>query len=75
MLGSLYWGPLRGSSSSGIKNNLQNLGTGSTGDRYNWNSDNMDWLRRNRRRLAVGGGVLGGLNIVGRFGTSKDGLF
>jgi len=26
----------------------------------------MDWLRRNRRRLAVGGGVLGGLYIVGR---------
>ena len=35
----------------------------------------MDWLRRNRRRLAVGGGVLGGLYIVGRCGTSKDGLF
>ena len=28
----------------------------------------MDWLRRNRRRLAVGGGVLGGLYIVGRCG-------
>jgi len=26
----------------------------------------MDWLRRNRRRLAVGGGVVGGLYIVGR---------
>ena len=32
----------------------------------------MDWLRRNRRRLAVGGGVLGGLYIVGRFETSKE---
>ena len=26
----------------------------------------MEWVRRNRRRLAVGGGVLGGLYIVGR---------
>jgi len=26
----------------------------------------MDWLRRNRRKLALGGGVLGGLYIVGR---------
>jgi len=26
----------------------------------------MDWLRRNRRKLAIGGGVIGGLYIVGR---------
>ena len=31
----------------------------------------MDWLRRNRRRLAVGGGVLGGLYIVGRWHYKK----
>ena len=27
----------------------------------------MDWLRRNRRKLAIGGGVIGGLYIVGRW--------
>ena len=32
----------------------------------------MDWLRRNRRRLAVGGGVLGGLYIVGRWHKKKS---
>lgn len=26
----------------------------------------MDWLRRNRRKLAIGGGIIGGLYIVGR---------
>ena len=34
----------------------------------------MDWLRRNRRKLAIGGGVIGGLYIVGRWVKSLKNL-